>query len=283
MKKKFSGGQLIIGVVLALWSLTTIYPILWVVLNSFKDKKHILVDSFSIPTGDLFTLENYRVAFERLDILGAYRNSILISLTVCVFVMIFAGRAAYVLSRYTFKGKNLVYGLVIAGMMFPVFSTIIPVYRMEYSWGIVNTDHILLSLISVALPQIAGNMSFAIVILMGFIKSIPIDLEEAAYMEGCKPNQIFYKVIVPMAKPSFATVGIFTFLWSYNDLFTQSFFLRGDQYVITRLLKELTSREGTNYGLMAAAVGLIVIPLIIVYILLQKQIVKGLTAGAVKG
>ena len=109
-------------------------------------------------------------------------------------------------------------------------------------------------------------------------------LEEAAFMEGCNAYQIFFKVIMPLTKPSFATVGIFSFLWSYNDLFTQQFFLRNkEEWAITRLLLEISSREGTNYGLMAAVVTLVVVPLLIVYVCLQKYIIKGMTAGAVKG
>lgn len=103
-------------------------------------------------------------------------------------------------------------------------------------------------------------------------------------MEGCGPVQIFFRVIVPLTKPSFATVAIFSFLWSYNDLFTQMFFLRRPEVMaITRLLNELTSNEGTDYGLMAAAVSLVVVPVLIVYIFMQKYIIKGMTAGAVKG
>lgn len=282
-KKKFSAGRLVIYLLLILWALTTVYPIFWVVMNSMKDRRIIVSDSFSLPFGDRFSLDNYKTAFERLDIFGAYRNSLIISFSVAIFVILFAGMAAYGLVRYTFRGKKLLNSLVIAGMMFPVFATIIPVFRMMAGWGIVNTPQLWRSLLAVALPQIAGNMSFAIVVLSGYIKGLPIELEEAAYMEGCNARQIFTKVIMPLAKPSFATVGIFSFLWSYNDLFTQSFMLRGNQYGITRLLNEITSREGTNYGLMAAAVTLVVVPILIVYIFLQKYIIKGMTAGAVKG
>jgi raffinose/stachyose/melibiose transport system permease protein len=283
-KKKVSLGQSIILLLLSVWALTTIYPIIWVVLNSFKDRRLILSNSFALPLGEIFTLDNYRLAFERVDILSAYKNSLLISTSVAAVVILLAGLAAYVLARYEFRLKKLLYNLVIAGMMFPVFSTIIPVFQMQYSWGIVNTSNLFLSLLSTALPQIAGNLSFAIVVLMGYIKSIPIELEEAAYIEGCNIFQIFFRVIVPLTKPSFATVAIFSFLWSYNDLFTQMFFLRTKtQWAITFLLNQLTSQEGTNYGLMAAAVTLVVIPILIVYIFLQKYIIKGMTSGAIKG
>lgn len=274
----------IIYIILIIWAVTTIYPIFWVISNSFKDKKLIMSDAFSLPVGKLFTTANYMEAFSKMNILNAYKNSIIISGCVAAVVILLAGMASFALVRYSFKGNKFLYNIVIAAMMFPVFSTIIPVFRMEFGWGIAGSGKTMLSLLSVILPQIAGNMAFAIVVLTGYIRGLPIDLEEAAFMEGCNAYQIFFKVIMPLTKPSFATVGIFSFLWSYNDLFTQQFFLRNkDEWAITRLLLEISSKEGTNYGLMASVVTLVVVPLLIVYVCLQKYIVKGMTAGAVKG
>lgn len=288
MRKKSRNGsglwQVPVYAVLIFWALTTIYPLFWVATNSFKVKNEILANSFSMPVGELFTLANYRRAFDRVPILGAYANSLILSGTVTVVVMALAGLAAFALVRYQFKGREFLMSVVVGSMMFPAFSTIVPVFRMEASWGLVNTSNRWISLFSCALPQIAGNLSFAIIVLSGYIRSLPIELEEAAYMEGCTTFKIFTKIVVPMAKPSFATVAIFSFLWSYNDLFTQTFFLRiQPQWAITRLLKELTAMEGTNYGLMAAAVTIVVVPVIIVYAFLQKYIIKGMTAGAIKG
>lgn len=283
-KRKLSLGTSLIYVVLSIWALTTIYPILWVVLNSFKVKDKIMVDSFALPVGEMFTTANYEMAFDRLEIFSAYRNSLVISASVAAIVILLAGMASFALVRYNFRLRGILMSLVVAGMMFPVFSTIIPVYSMQNAWGITNTDSWFLNMLSVILPQVAGNLSFAIVVLTGYIKSLPIELEEAAYMEGSNAFQTFFKVVVPLTKPSFATVAIFSFLWSYNDLFTQMFFLRNKKYwAITRLMQMLTSKEGTNYGLMASTVSLVVIPVIIVYIFLQKYIIKGMTAGAVKG
>ena len=265
MKKKISVGSILVYLFLSIWAFTTIYPIIWVIQNSFKAKDKILADSFSLPVGDLFTTANYRKAFGNLNIFGAYRNSIFISMMVSLLVILLAGMAAYALARYCFRGSSFLYSMVVSAMMFPVFATIIPVFSM-------------------ILPQVAGNLAFSIVVLSGYMKSLPLELEEAAYMEGCNAFQIYFKVIMPLTKPSFATVAIFAFLWSYNDLFTQMFFLRRPEMrTITRLLNELTSQEGTNYGLMAAAVTLVVVPVVIVYIFLQKYIIKGMTAGAVKG
>lgn len=282
--KRPSLSRVITYVVLCLWGLTTIYPFLWVILNSFRKKGLILSDSFSLPVGDAFTWENYLTAWERSDFKNAYLNSFVISGSVTIMVVLLAGLAAYGLVRYRFRLRKLLYGLIMAGMMFPVFSTISPVFRMEVMMGIAGSGSRWLSLLAVILPQIAGNLCFAIIVLMGFIQSAPIDLEESAYLDGCNVFQIYFHIIIPAAKSSFATVAIFAFLWSYNDLFTQSFFLRYPQErAITGLLNEISSQAGVNYGLMAASVVLVVIPVLIVYVLLQKHIVKGLTAGAVKG
>ncbi len=283
-KRRLSVSQGLIYLVLSAWALSTIYPFFWVIVNSFKEKRYIRSDTFALPLGEMFTLDNYRTAFERVDILGAYRNSLIISITVTAVVVLLAGFAAYAMARYRFRGRRALQGLIIASMMFPVFSTIIPVFRMLYSWGLVRFESVFYSLLCVSLPQIAGNLSFAIVVLTGYIRSIPVEMEEAAYLEGYNVFQIFFRIVWPLGRPSFATVAIFTFLWSYNDLFTQMFFLRNKRtYSITRLLAEISSQAGVNYGLMVAAVVLVVVPVLLVYILLQKNIIKGMTVGALKG
>lgn len=283
--KKITPAKAGTYVVLTFWALTTLYPFVWVVLNSFREKGLIRKDSFSIPLpGGGLTMENYAKAMDRFDFGNAYMNSLLISIVVTVAVVLIAGFAAYGMVRFRFRLRGLFRSLIMAGMMFPVFSTIIPVFRMEAAWGIASSGNRWLSLLAVILPQIAGNLCFAIIVLMGFIESVPIELEESAYMDGCHVFQVYFHIIMPAAKSSFATVAIFAFLWSYNDLFTQNFFLRVPrEKTITLLLNEISSQAGVDYGLMAASVVLIVAPVLAVYVLLQKHIIKGLTAGAVKG
>ena len=283
--KKITPAKAGTYVVLTFWALTTLYPFVWVVLNSFRERGLIRKDSFSIPLpGGGLTMENYAKAMDRFDFGNAYMNSLLISIVVTVAVVLIAGFAAYGMVRFRFRLRGLCRSLIMAGMMFPVFSTIIPVFRMEAAWGIASSGNRWLSLLAVILPQIAGNLCFAIIVLMGFIESVPIELEESAYVDGCHVFQVYFHIIMPAAKSSFATVAIFSFLWSYNDLFTQNFFLRVPrEKTITLLLNEISSQAGVDYGLMAASVVLIVIPVLAVYVMLQKHIIKGLTAGAVKG
>ena len=283
-KRHIGPGLVIVYLALILWSLTTIFPLCWSVMNSFKDKKQIYSNSFTLPLGDLFSLDNYRNIFKNYNILSAYRNSFIISGTVTVAVILFAGMAAYILTRYQFRLKALLIGLVFAGQMFPIYSTIIPVLRMQAKWGIVNTPHVGLNLLSVILPQIAGNMSFAIIVLSSYMRSLPIELEEAAFLEGCNMFQTYFRIVLPLCRPSFVTVGIFAFLWSYNDLFTQMFFLRTkENWAITILLNNIASKEGVNYGALFASVTLIVVPVLVIYLILNKNIIEGMTVGAVKG
>ena len=285
MKQKWTPAKIATYVVLIFWALTTLYPFVWVILNSFREKGLIRKESFSIPLpGSGLTMGNYAKAMDRFDFGNAYLNSLLVSVAVTVAVVILAGLAAYGLVRYRFRLRGFLYSLIMAGMMFPVFSTIIPVFRMEATWGIASSGNRWLSLLAGILPQIAGNLCFAIIVLMGFIESVPIELEESAYVDGCHVFQVYFHIIMPAAKSSFATVAIFSFLWSYNDLFTQNFFLRVPrEKTITLLLNEISSQAGVDYGLMAASVVLIVAPVLAVYVMLQKHIIKGLTAGAVKG
>ena len=249
-----------------------------------KLPEHMTLDEFAAYVKDAFSLDNYRNIFENYNLFSAYRNSIIISGSVALVVILLSGMAAYVLCRYQFHGKKLLTLLLYAGMMFPIYSTIIPVLRMQAGWGIVNSPSVGANLLSVILPQIAGNMSLAIIFLTGYIRMLPMELEEAAYIGGCNMFQTYFRIVFPLCKPSLVTVGIFSFLWSYNDLFTQMFFLRTkENWAITILLNNIASKEGVNYGAMFASVTLIVIPVLVVYLFLNKSIIKGMTVGAVKG
>lgn len=275
-KKNISIWKIIIYVLLIAWAVTTIFPFLWVIINSFKPSAEVLSSSFALPKA--FTLANYKNAFSNLNVLQAYKTSILISGSVTIGVMLLSTMMAFAITRYNFKGKKFLNNLIVASLMFPVFSTIIPVFRIMVSWNLVNRE------IAVVLPQIAGNLSFATIIMIGFLREIPIELEEAAYMEGASVFRVFTKIIIPLSKSSLSTVGIFSFLWSYNDLFVQMIMIRDrTKYPVCSLLQEISSKYGTDYGLMAASVAIIVVPVLVVYVLLQKNIIKGLTAGAVKG
>ena len=274
--KSFGLSKVLIYLSLCFWAATTIFPFLWIINNSFKPSREVINSSFSLPAA--FTWQNYLNAFDNLNILVAYKNSLIISGSVTVAVMILSAMMSFAMTRYQFKGKEVINSLILASLMFPAFSTIIPVFRMMSQAQLINHA------VSVVLPQVAGNLSFATVVMMGFLRGLPLEMEEAAYMEGANVSQVFTKIIVPLSRPSLATVAIFCFLWSYNDLFTQLIMIRRrPKYPVCALLNEISSKYGTDYGLMASSIAIIILPVLVIYIFLQKNIIKGLTAGAIKG
>lgn len=226
------------------------------------------------------TFANYISAFtnNNVNILRGYRNSFIICAAVTAAVTLLSTMLAFALTRYRFFGRKTVRTMVVAALMFPAFATIVPVYRMIAWAGLFDT------LQGVILVLIAGNLAFATTVMMGFVAGLPYELEEAAFMEGGGPYRIFFSIIFPMCRPAIATVAIFTFIWSYNDLFLQMVLLRSRKLMpVCAILREISSQYGTDFGLMAAAVTIVVVPVLLVYILMQKNIIKGLTAGAVKG
>lgn len=280
-KMHFSISHIFNYAILILWGITTLFPFYWIAVNSLKDSDLVYVDSFSFPKQLVF--ENYQEAWsagpDEVTVLTAYKNSLIISAVVTIAVILFAGMASFALTRYKFKGRGILNAMVVGSLMFPVFSTIIPVFQLINNW------HLLNNLWAVILPQIAGNLSFAMVVLTGYMHGSPVELEESAFLEGCNAFQVFYKIVMPIAKPAFATVGIFTFLWSYNDLFTQLFMLRDtDKWTVNIMLYNIgNAKSPPRYGIQCALIVMIVVPVLIVYLFLQKNIIKGLTAGAIKG
>ena len=275
-RKKLSIGRVITYMILSIWAITTIFPFVWVINNSFKPSREVVNSSFSPPKE--FTLANYENAFEKQNVLTSYYNSLIISGSVTIAVLTLSSMMAFAMTRYNFRGRGLINSLIISSLMFPAFSTIIPVFKMMVEANLLNKS------LSVILPQVAGNLSFSTIVMMGFLRGIPLEMEEAAYMEGAGVKLVFTKIIIPLLRPALSTVAIFCFLWSYNDLFTQLIMIRRRvKYPISALLIEISSKYGKDFGLMAAAVTLIIVPVLIVYIFLQKNIIKGLTAGAIKG
>lgn len=273
---EISMTKFIIYMILIAWASTTILPLLWVANNSFRTTTQIVDSPFSLPSS--FNLENYITAAERINILNSYKNSLIMSGATVILVLLFGGMAGYAMARFKFKFRTLINKMIIVALMIPAFVTVIPVYEIFIELGIVNTY------LALILPHTAGNLVFATMMLAAYMASISTEIEEAALLDGANRWQIFTKIFVPISRPAFATVGIFTFLWSYNDLFSALVFVPNKSVQpITVLLNQVKSQYGTDLGLQATAVIVTVIPVLLVYIILQKHIIKGLTQGAVKG
>jgi raffinose/stachyose/melibiose transport system permease protein len=262
---------------LTLWAILTIAPLLWVLLNSFKTSQEILTNAISLPTS--FSFSNFMVlgTYSQVNIPRAFLNSIIISGSTVVLVLVFGSMAAFVLSRFKFALNGPIKMLLIASMLVPQFAVIVPNIK------VLRFFHFNGTYLAVIAPHTAGFLNFAIIMMAGFMVSIPVELEEAAIIDGCSIPKIFFNIIVPLSKPIFATTGIMIFLWSYNDLLLPLVYLTGNMLPVSVLMTQVSSLYNTNYGAMMAAVVITILPVIILYILSQEYVVKGLTAGAVKG
>lgn len=269
-------GKVVVYLILIFWSMTTIFPLVWVVMNSFKQSREVVSDSFSFPTDP--TMENYARAFDLINIGQSYWNSLLMSGGAVFFTLLFGGMAAYILSRFPFKLRGFIQGLLVMSLLIPPFATVIPVYEIYISLGLLNTHWALI------IYHTAGFLPFTVLVISGYMATIPKELEEAAIMDGCSRLKLYTKIFLPISRPSFATCSVFVFLWSYNDLFSSLIFVNQDHIrPVVVLLSFVSTQYGTDYGLMATAVTLTVIPVLIVYLFIQRYIEKGLTSGAVKG
>ncbi|MHA6481417.1 carbohydrate ABC transporter permease [Paenibacillus sp. strain BS8-2] len=269
-------GTILMYTVLFGWSLTTIYALFWIVNNSFKVSREVMNNSFKLAIDPVMV--NYTNAFDRISIGKGYLNSLIMSGSTVLLVLLFGGLAAYVLSRFQFRGRKTIFSILYASLLIPAFATVVPVYELLIKWNLANTYGGLI------FPQTAGNLTFAILVLAGYMATIPKELEEAAFIDGCNRWTMFIKIFLPVGRPAFASASIFVFLWSYNDLFSALIFVsRENVRPIVLLLSEISSQYGTDFGLMATAVSITVVPVLVIYLFIQKYIEKGLTEGAVKG
>lgn len=197
---------------------------------------------------------------------------------VVVGVVFCAGLAAYSISRFANKFTRLVAVLLNAVLLIPSFSTLIP------NFVTISASPFRGTYLAVILPLIAGNMSFSTLFLTGQVNSLPMELDEAAMIEGAGTMQIYWKIIFPLSKPMISTIATMVFIWAYNDLLTSMTYLSDRKMQpISVLLSNVSNMFGTDYGAMMAAIFFTILPLLLLYVCMQEQVVKGLTAGSVKG
>lgn len=274
--KKKSIKNTLIYAVLILFAIINAYPILWMVINSFKSEKEFAVNQFGLPK--TFVLQNYIDAWNTANLGVLFRNSIFICLIATVITVFIGALASYFLARFEFKLSKVVYTFFIFGMLIPIHATLVPMFILLKNLGILNSP------ITLLFPYIAFNLPITIFILTSFMKSFPKDIEESAVMDGCGIFRIFWSIILPMSRPAVATVIILNFIHNWNE-FSFALVLINDPNLQTLPLG-LASFAGqftVNYGAQMAGLTMSLVPILIFYLLLEKEIVKGMTAGAVKG
>jgi N-acetylglucosamine transport system permease protein len=273
-----SGGDMAVEisshVLLAMFSVVVIVPFLWVVLSSLKTTKEILASPFSLPAH--WSFDNYAHAWTDAGIRHFFLNTIIVVGAALVLVMLLGAMCAYVLARFEFPGARFIYYLMLAGLTFPVFLAIVPLFFILKNAGLLNT------LPGLIMVYVAFALPFTVFFLHAFFKSLPDDVYEAALIDGASEWRAFFQIMLPMARPGMASVAIFNFLGLWNQ-FLLPVALNTDmkKYVLTQGMAEFASQAGyaVDFGALFAAVVITVVPVLIVYLIFQRRLEGSVSMG----
>ena len=274
--RRFTPGRVLYAGIAGIWLITTIFPFYFAVLSSFKDDRTIFSYFFSFP--NRFSLENYIAAEQMIHILRATFNSLLLSGGAIAFMLILTVMGAYVTARRKIPYSESVSLFLIAAMMIPIQSAIVPIVQMVSSIGQRNN-------LAVLMIIYAGiNLSMVFFILKGYIESVPKELDEAAMIDGASLMQTLTRVIVPVTKPALSTCAITSFLFIYNELpIANVLITKPELKPISVALLSLKGDFGTLYAVSFASIVISMIPTIIFYLIAQEKVESSICSGVVKG
>jgi raffinose/stachyose/melibiose transport system permease protein len=276
MKRKRLINNIIIYSALIILLFFWLFPLLMALMNSFKSNKELLTNVMALPT--MINLDNYFRTYEKMHYLRSFLNTLLLTSLGVGMMILFSAMAGWRLCRTKTKLSQIIFALFIFSMLIPFSSIMIPLYKVILAFHIKN------SLIGLAFVYAGFGVSMAIFLYHGFIKGIPFELEEAAAMDGCSKIKIFYKIILPMLKPVTVAISISNVLWVWNDFLLPLITLSDNkQYSLLLSTNILFGQYSSDWSAILSALILSAIPVIIFYAIFQKQILKGIGEGAVKG
>lgn len=261
----------------ALITLLVVFPFAWMLLLSLKSNSEIMASPLSMP--EHISLDNYRRAMQILNYGQLYGNTIFVCLTAIVLELTITFCSSFVIARMEFNNaiRNLLYGFLILGLSISPFILLFPVYKINVFFGLTGKAGLIP-------PYVATSISFNTLLLVGYLKSLPGEIDEAAVVDGCNIWQLMLKVILPMTKPVMATVVIFNVLYIWNEYPFASVMLRNvADYTLSMGASFFKGTYTVDYGGIIASSIMIIIPELIFYGIFQRNIVEGMTAGAVKG
>lgn len=263
---------------LLLWGLLTVLPLLWMFISSFKTNSEILADPWGLP-GALH-LDNWARAWTGAHIGRYFLNSLVVVAGSVSLTMLMGATAAYVFARYEFRGRQVVYYLFVGGLMFPVFLALVPLFFVVRNAGLFGTWRGLI------LVYAAYSLPFTVFFLTAFFRTLPTSVAEAAMVDGCGHFRLFFRVMLPMARPGLISVAIFNFLSHWNQFLLPQVLMQGDdsKWMLAQGLFALSVSQGYagDYARLFAGLSIAVLPVLAVYVGFQRQVQAGLTAGQLK-
>ncbi len=280
-RRRFSAGDIaftgISQLFLIVWAILVIFPLAWMVMTAFKTDQEIFFSPWALPA--VPQLDNFVRAWTEASIGKYFANSLIVVAGSLTLTLLFSSMAAYVLARYEFPGSRIVYYAFLIGLMFPIFLALVPLFFVVRNLQMLSTYHGLI------LVYTAYSLPFSIFFLTSFFRTLPTEVAEAALVDGASHYTIFFRVMLPMARPGLISIGIFNFLGQWNQFILPLVLVPDrDRYVLSQGLAFLAIQQGyqNDWSALFAGLTITMLPVIVVYIVFQRRLEQGLTAGALK-
>lgn len=275
--RRFASGS-VINISLIFWATLVILPMIWLVYSSFKTDKEIFFEPWALP-GTL-QWNNLERAWVAVHIGQYFVNSMRVVIPSLVLTLALSSMTAYILARFRFPGNRALFYLFMAGMLFPIFLALVPLFFLAKDLQLLN------SFLGLTLVYTAYSLPFTIFFLTGFFKTLPSELHEAALIDGANEYQVFFRVMLPLAQPGLVTMAIFNFLGMWNQYILPLVLMsEREKYVLPQGLSFVLHQQyyKSDWSALFAALTIIMVPTLVVYVIFQNQIQKGVTVGALKG
>ena len=257
-------------------SLIVLFPLLWVIATSLKDRRQIIQNPLGLP--EVYHWSNYANAWQEGNFGAYFINSILVVIPTALGVVILSLLAAYAFAMFRFRGKNLLFTFFLVGLTVPLGILVIPIFYQMVSLKLVN------NLWALILPQTAVGLPFAILLLRGFIQELPKEVLDAGRIDGCSNWGILRFIVMPLSRPALLSVMIFNVVWVWNQFLLPVVLIqKASARTLPQGLSVFMGRYGADFGLLMAGATISFIPVVIVYVIFQRQFIKGIAAGALSG
>ncbi|MCB0061746.1 MAG: carbohydrate ABC transporter permease [Caldilineaceae bacterium] len=276
--RRFSVGGILLNLFLLFWALLVIFPMIWLLYTSFKTDQEIFFSPWALP--EVLQWDNFQRGWVEAHIGDYFINSFIVVLPSLALILFLSAMTAYVLARFPFPGNRLIFYGFMAGLLFPVFLALIPLFFLVKDLGMLSSYHGLI------LVYVAYSLPFSVFFMTGFFRTLPSELHEAAIIDGANQYQVFFRIMLPLAQPGLVSIGIFNFLGMWNQyLLPVVLMTDAAKYVLTQGLAYMLHQQyyQNDWSGLFAAVTMIMIPTLLVYVIFQQQIQKGITVGALKG
>jgi len=267
----------LVHLALIAYTLVALFPVFLTLVNSFKSRNAIFREPMALPTPSTFSLVGYETVLNQGDFVGYFQNSLIVTVASIALVLLIGAMAAFALSEYRFRGNTLM-GLYLAlGIMIPIRLGTVAILQGMVAAGLVNT------LTSLILVYTAQGLPLAIFILSEFMRTVSDDLKNAGRIDGLSEYAIFFRLVLPLVRPAMATVAVFTMIPIWNDLWFPLILAPGeDTKTVTLGAQMFIGQFVTNWNAVLSALSLAILPVMVLYVIFSRQLIRGITSGAVK-